>query len=122
MKKIIFIISFLLAILYVNPIYATETNETIQEQEKALGISDFLQEAEKYTKDTFTDTNLSDIYSSAISGNMNMSVIVSTILKLVGDETLNTIRTLRICFNYCCYSQHNKKFNRWNGKSEKLVK
>ena len=103
MKKIIFIISFFLAILYGSVVYGAETNETIKGQEEALGISEFLQEAEKYTKETFSDMNLSDIYESAISGNMNMNGIVSTILKLAGDETLNTIRTLRVCISYYCH-------------------
>ena len=103
MKKIIFIISFFLAILYGSVVYGAETNETIKGQEEALGISEFLQEAEKYTKETFSDMYLSDIYESAISGNMNMNGIVSTILKLAGDETLNTIRTLRVCISYYCH-------------------
>lgn len=102
MKKIIFIISFLLVIQCENFVYATETNETMKEQEEILGISDFLQETEKYTKDTFTDTSLNTIYDNAISGEMDINGIFGVILKLAGDEILNTIKTLRLYINYYC--------------------
>ncbi len=93
MKKIIFIISFLLAIQS-GAVYATETNETMKEQEESLGISDFIKEAESYTKDTFKDTDLESIYNSAISGEIEIPGLLNSILNLVGDEVLNTIKTL----------------------------
>ena len=100
MKKIIFIISFLLTIECSNFVYGAETNETLKDQVEALEISDFLQEAESYTKDTFSELDINDIYKNAISGNLNVNGIVKAILKLVGSETLNTIKTLRIYFSY----------------------
>lgn len=100
MKKIIFIIFFLLAIQYENCVYATETNETLKTQEEALNISGFIKESENYTKDTFSDIDLNSIYKSAISGNIDMKGVLSIVLKLVGDETLNTIKILRIHISY----------------------
>lgn len=100
MKKIISIISFLLLIQLGSYVYGTDTNETIKEQEKALGISDFLEEAEKYTEETFTDIDLGNIYNSAISGEIDTNGLLSAVLSLVGEEVLNTITTLRICFSY----------------------
>ena len=49
MKKVIFIISFLLAIGYFGKVYAFETNEILKEQEETFGISEFIKESEKYT-------------------------------------------------------------------------
>ena len=93
MKKLIFIISFLLAIQYGGKVYA-ETNETLKLQEEALGISGFIKETEEYTKDTFSDINLNSIYENALTGNLNTSGIANTILKIAGKEVSNTIRTL----------------------------
>lgn len=94
MKKIIFIISFLLAIGY-GGVYATEaTNETMKEQEESLGISEFIKEAENYTKETFQDTDLSYIYKSAISGEVEIPCLLDNILNLAFKEVASTIRTL----------------------------
>ena len=71
MKKLIFIISFLLAIQYMVPCFCAETNETIKNQEEVLGISDFIKEAEEYTKDSFEEIDLKTIYKNAISGKIS---------------------------------------------------
>lgn len=94
MKKLIFIISFLLAIIYSSPVYAESTNETLKEQEETLGISDFIAEASSYTKDNFQDIDLGTMYKSAISGNINTEGILNGVLKIAGDEVQNTLRTL----------------------------
>lgn len=100
MKKVIFIIFFLLAMQYGNCVYAIETNETLKTQEETLNISEFIKESENYTKDTFSDIDLNTIYKSAISGNIDMNGILSIVLKLIGNETLNTIKTLRLHISY----------------------
>lgn len=93
MKKLIFIISFLLAIQYGGNVYA-ETNETLKLQEETLGISGFIKETEKYTKDTFSDVDLNSIYEDALSGTINKSGMLNSILKLLGKEVANTLKTL----------------------------
>ncbi len=93
MKKLIIIIFFLITIQYEGNVYA-ETNETIKEQEKNLGISSFISEAENYTKDIFSDIDVSSIYEDAISGKIQTSGIGKTILKVAGKEVANTVRTL----------------------------
>ncbi len=94
MKKIIFIISFLLAIQYTNITYAVNTNETFKEQEETLGISAFLKESEDYTKNVFDGIDLKAMYKDAISGNIQPNGIIKGILKITGDEVINTIKTL----------------------------
>ena len=71
MKKLIFIISFWLAIQYTIPIFRSNTNETIKTQEEQLGISEFIKEAESYTKGSFEDIDLKSIYKNAIKGNIS---------------------------------------------------
>lgn len=94
MKKLIFIISFLLAIGYACPVYATETNETIKSQESALGIASFIKEAGEYTKELFDDVDLGTIYKNAISGNIDTKGILGTILKITGNEVKSTLKTI----------------------------
>lgn len=93
MKKLIFIISFLLAIQYGNTVYA-ETNETLKAQEESLGISDFIKETEEYTKDTFSNIDINSMYENALSGNINTSGMMNSIFNLVGKEITNTLKTL----------------------------
>ena len=93
MKKLIFIISFLLAIQYGNTVCA-ETNETLKAQEESLGISEFIRETEEYTKDTFSDIDINSMYENALSGNINTNGIVNSIFKLAGKELASTLKTL----------------------------
>ncbi len=93
MKKLIFIISFLLAIGYGATVYA-DTNDTIKEQEESFGIAEFIKEAENYTKETFSDIDVNSVYESAISGNLDTSGMLSSIFKLAGKEVAKTLRTL----------------------------
>lgn len=94
MKKVIIIMFFLITILIPSKIQATENEEIIKEQEEKLGISSFLNEAQKYTKDTFEDINIKELYKSALSGDINKSGIVGGILKIFGQEVTKTIRNL----------------------------
>lgn len=94
MKKLIFIISFLLTILYSVPVYAMDVDETIKTQEEALGISGFIKEAGNYTKEVFEDLDLNSVYKDAISGEINTEGLLNSILKIAGGEVQNTIRTL----------------------------
>ncbi|MCI9365683.1 MAG: hypothetical protein HFJ54_03595 [Clostridia bacterium] len=75
MKKIIFIISFLLAISYNNLIYANDTDPVINEQAEALGISSFIEESKNYTQDAFEDIDLNSLYKNALSGNVSLKGI-----------------------------------------------
>jgi len=94
MKKLTFIIFFLLAIIYAKTVYAGNTNDALKEQEETLQISDFITEASSYTKDTFQDIDLRDMYKNAISGNINTKGILNSAFKIAGREVQNTIKTL----------------------------
>ena len=70
------------------------TNETIKEQEESLGISRFLNQAEKYTKETFEDIEMKDLYKNALSGKTNVTGLMGSLIKIFGDEILKTIRSI----------------------------
>ena len=92
MKKIIII--FLLIFLCVSPVFAETTDETMRDQEKELGILEFIDEASKYTKENFEDIDLKEMYKNAVSGETNLKGIANVILKLAGNEIKSTIQTL----------------------------
>lgn len=97
MKKII-IILVLLIIFIPNIVYAT--NEAISEediiksQQETLGISSFIDEADKYTKDVYEDIDMGELFSSAISGNIDNETIVKSILNRLGGEVFDAITVL----------------------------
>ncbi len=93
MKKICMIFCFIILILMHNSCYAIE-EQIIASQKNNLDISNFLQEAQKYKNSIFPDTNVDQLLTDAIKGNINQKKMVDRILHLLGDEIKNTIRTL----------------------------
>lgn len=91
---------FFSILLYSKPIYGTDeqTNvskeEILQGQQETLGISSFIQEAQKYTKNTFEDLNMGELFSSAITGNIDNETIFKTIINMIGKEVVDCVRVL----------------------------
>lgn len=84
MKKLILIIFLIATFLNANIVYGAEEenvtktqDETIKEQEEALGISAFIKQAQKYTSEAFGDMDVNDLYKSALSGNINADGMVN---------------------------------------------
>ena len=90
LKKIILV--FFIIINISIPSYAT--NEIIQEQMEVLNISDFINEAEEYTEDTFPNLNVNELLNSAINGQVDNKSIFSSILSLFGKEIVNVLKIL----------------------------
>lgn len=107
MKKII-LISMLLLCFIPNMVYAS--NETISQdeimesQQESLDINSFIEEADKYTGDVYEDIDMGELFSSAITGNIDNETIFKSIL--------NALRWRGFGCNYCfseyisnnCYS------------------
>lgn len=70
------------------------TEDTLKEQQKSFGISDFVKETEKYTDDFFYDMNVSDMINNAISGKIDNTTLLKKILNLLGKEVKATLQTL----------------------------
>lgn len=88
MQKIIYVF-LIIIILCAFPKMVYGTNETINtddvlaSQQDALGINSFIEEADKYTSDVYEDIDMGELFSSAISGNINNETIVKSILKAI---------------------------------------
>ncbi len=100
MKKKTFILFILLELFiftFTTISYAEENvseDEIMETQKNMLDISGFLEEAEKYTKDTFEEMNLGDLFNSAINGNINNTTIIKSILNLLGKEILDSVTVI----------------------------
>lgn len=74
MKKTITILIILFEILiFIKPLSVTanNTNEIIESQKQNLKISDFINEAQQYTKESMPGVDLNNLLSTAISGNID---------------------------------------------------
>ena len=81
MKKILMIIFLIAVFLNINCVYASSTEEMIGAQEKELGVQGFIKEAQKYTSEVFEDTNINDIYKSALTGDIKLEGLMRWYIK-----------------------------------------
>lgn len=56
--------------------------EILKSQQDSLNISGFLEEAKKYTQDSFEDIDINDLFTSAIKGNIDNTTILKTIFNI----------------------------------------
>lgn len=102
MRKIKIILNLILIILLLYPSGCNAENETtevsqekiIQTQKDSVNIGKFIEEAKKYTSNVFDDIDFSELLNSAITGNIDNKELGKGILKVVGKETLNSVRTI----------------------------
>ena len=91
MKKLIII--FFMLILIPNVTYA-ETEEIMKSTEESMNISEFIQQAEKYTGDFLEDVDISQMLGQAIKGNVDNKTIYQKVLKVLGSEVSSSIKVL----------------------------
>lgn len=100
MKKIIILLFLTFVIIFPNISFAENTSEELTQEEiitsqkSSLNIGKFLEEAKKYTADTFEDLDYDELLSSAMNGNINNSSLAKGIINIIGKETLGSIRTI----------------------------
>lgn len=92
-RLIIFIIFFVMIIGNIT-IYATD-EEILGAQEEALGISEFIENADEYTS-VIDGIDIKEIFNNAKTGNIGNSNIINSILNLLGKELKDTIGTIGI--------------------------
>ena len=68
--------------------------EFLNSQKTVLGITDFLKTAQNYTKNTFPDLDLSDVFSSAITGSISTNFWTTSVLDLAGQEVKLAIQLM----------------------------
>ena len=96
-KKLI-VISIIMIILVPNISYSEDdeninTKEILENQESTFEIKNFLKEAEEYSKNTL-ELDISNIFKSAINGNIDNASFFKKVLSLLGSEVLNTFKIL----------------------------
>lgn len=95
MKKFIKILIILESLILINcTSFATDTNEIINIQKDTLNISDFITEAEEYTKESMPDIDLNELLTNAISGNLDNFNLMKLFWSLLGKEVLNSIAVI----------------------------
>ena len=70
-----------------------ESSQILRTQEETFGISDFIREAEKYKGSAFADMNVREILNSAILGDIDNKGFLSKILKLLGSNSKDALKT-----------------------------
>ena len=102
-KRVILLFVIILLIILILPennIYAKETEssaseeEILKSQQENLNIDDFINEADTYTKDVYEDIDIGELFTSAISGNIDNENILKNILHAVGGEVFHSITVL----------------------------
>ena len=106
-KKIL--LFFLIFISITTKTFSADTDtkqdsEILISQKESFGISSFIKEAEKYTKDTFDDISMNEVLNSAILGEIDNNTIINKIINLFGKELKSMLKVLRYNFSYYCYT------------------
>ena len=106
-KKIL--LFFLIFISIMTKTFSTDVNmdtedEILNNQKESFGISGFISQAEKYSKDNFEGLNMDQILNSAISGNVDNNSIFNKIINLFAKEIKSMLKILRHYINNNCYT------------------
>ena len=92
MKKVII---FFVVIIITFPCLSLADNEqTLREQQEEFGITNFIQNAQKYAGDFFEDIKIDEVFNNAIKGEIDNISIWKKILRLLGNETINGIKAI----------------------------
>ena len=98
MKKKICVIVLTILILISKNCYASNNTEEINtdtilnEQQASFGIKDFLKEAENYLPDFISDIDISNIFNSAVKGNIDNSTFLKKIWEKLGVQIIDALK------------------------------
>lgn len=96
MKKYYIILLIILITYLISPTVkaSSEEENIISSQADSLGISTFLSDSEKYTKETFDDLDINKIFKDSISGKLDNSTILNIVFALLGDNVKSALTTI----------------------------
>lgn len=102
MKKFLIILIIMQTIILINPFClfgyteatTNNTDEIINIQKDTLNISDFINESEKYTRESMPEIDLNNLLSSAITGNIDNVKLIRLFCSLLGKEVLSSITVI----------------------------
>lgn len=96
LKKIyISILCLFVFLIGIQEVQATEDvsqEEVIESTKEELNIGGFLEEANRYTKDIVKDMNMSELLSSAITGNIDNQTLLQNLLAPFGSQIKSTVK------------------------------
>ena len=95
MKKVIYLLLFLIIIASPTISIATDdTSEIINSQKESVNISKFIEESQKYTSKVFDDIDMQELLNNAITGNIDNSKLLKGIFSVIGKEALSSVKTI----------------------------
>ncbi len=94
MKRLrIVILFFVIIILSVTKIYASQ-DDMIKEQQEEFGIQNFLKSSKEYMGEFFEDVDVNDILQDAMKGEVDNGSLAKRFLGLLGKEFVTSIKAL----------------------------
>ena len=93
MKRVICLIIIIL-IFTTNISFANTEEDVINSQMDSFNISNFINEANKYTEDVLEDIDIGELLNDAIKGEINNSELLKNIFPLLGDEIKEAIKVM----------------------------
>ena len=87
----IIIIIFLVFFIITKSVHAEEVDSIMKKQEDAVGITDFIQESERYTREIFSASDIKEMFHDAGTGKIDNKKIIKCFLRVFGKEVQNTI-------------------------------
>lgn len=71
-----------------------DTNVILEEQQASFGIKDFLKETENYLPDFISEADISNIFNSAIKGNIDNSTFLKKIWSKLGAQVTDALKII----------------------------
>lgn len=100
-----FICSSFLYRVYAENEIELSTEDILKSQSSSMGLSSFIEEANKYKNEDF-DIDVKETISSAIKGNINNKTLVEKVLSVFFGQIGKAITTIRQCdgnyYNFQC--------------------
>lgn len=106
-KEIIILILFIFFFTLSPPCLATK-EEILKSQSETLNINEFVQQANKYTKEVFDGIDTKDLLNEAIQGKIDNKTIFNKVINLFGKEVKDTIKIIRKYYCNCYNTQYFK--------------
>ena len=92
-------LKIVLIFLLINMFFSIDvqaSNEVMEAQKNLLNISEFIKEANNYSKESFPELDMNEVLNSAIKGEIRGDFWKKAIYSVLGKEVTNSIRTLGI--------------------------
>lgn len=94
MKKLITIFAILICIFSTSISIADTEDEVINSQMDSFNISNFIDEANKYSNDVLKDIDIQELLNNAIKGELDTNQLLKNIFPLLGTEIKESLKVM----------------------------